>query len=134
MRPLAAVSAQHLAIVTLLRAIGHVLANVDADTPEKQQWLSARWPEWKREPIFARFIELNRNRLLKEFRGGLRVGDGAIVSTAAVADPRAPGGASVLVAIDAGALRGPQGEPVLDQFRAALEFWDRRLVEAERAF
>src|SRR5215204_7808186 len=68
---LALVQAQHVAIVTLLRAVGHVLEKVDADTPARKAWLLSAWKTWKTEPIFANFIELNRNQLLKEFRGGL---------------------------------------------------------------
>src|SRR5829696_1242262 len=82
---LALVQAQHVAIVTLLRAVGHVLEKVDADTPARKAWLLSAWNTWKTEPIFANFIELNRNQLLKEFRGGLGLKNPALTHTGVAA-------------------------------------------------
>ncbi|MEJ1936507.1 hypothetical protein WDZ92_40465, partial [Nostoc sp. NIES-2111] len=55
MRSIALLRAQHVAIAVTLRSVGHVLRKVDADTQAKRDWLNKRWPDWKAEPIFARF-------------------------------------------------------------------------------
>lgn len=134
MRSIALLRAQHVAIVASLRAVGHVLQKVDADTPAKQSWLKERWPAWRAEPIFAGFIELDRNRLLKEFRGALDLNNPAVSSPAVAADPSMPEGVTFFVDFDAAALRTADGRPAVALFEEAVRFWDMRLREAERAF
>jgi hypothetical protein len=134
MRPLAFYQAHHLAILAMLRSVGHVLQKVDADTSQKKAWLADSWPRWTSEPIFSEFIELERNRLLKEFRGGIESGNPAIITTGAVADPFAPSGASLRVALDVGQLLAADGSRLLDRLRDAIDFWRRHLAEAEAAF
>lgn len=134
MRPLALYQAQHLAILAMLRSVGHVLAKVDADTPARKRWLDERWSLWKREPIFREFIDFERNRLLKEFRGGIDPRHPAIVAKAAVADPLYPAGASLVVAVDVGQLQAADGTALLDRLREAIAYWGRNVAEAEAAF
>lgn len=131
---LALVQAQHVAIVTLLRAVGHVLEKVDADTPARKAWLLSAWKTWKTEPIFANFIELNRNQLLKEFRGGLGLKNPALTHTGVVANPDAPRDASLVVDFSPNNVRTEDGRFALPLFRDAVAFWDRPLREAEQAF
>lgn len=134
MRPLALYQAQHLAVLAMLRSVGHVLAKVDADTPARKKWLDESWSRWKREPIFRDFIELERNRLLKEFRGGIDRGDPAVLTKGAIADLLYPAGASLVVAVDVGRLQAADGTNLLGRLREAIAYWRRNLSEAEAAF
>ena len=134
MRPLALYQAQHLAMLAMLRSVGHVLDKVDADTPARKRWLDERWSCWKREPIFREFINFERNRLLKEFRGGIDPSGPAIMAKAAVADPLYPAGASLVVAVDVGRLQAADGTNLLDRLREAIAYWRRNVAEAEAAF
>lgn len=134
MRPLALYQAQHLAMLAMLRSVGHVLNKVDAATPAKKTWLDERWSRWKSEPIFRDFIELERNRLLKEYRGGIAPDDPAIVARGAAADPRYPAGASLVVAIDVARLRAPDGAGLVIRLREAVAYWCLNVSEAEAAF
>lgn len=134
MRPLALYQAQHLAMLAMLRSVGHVLDKVDADSPVKKTWLDERWSRWKREPIFRDFIELERNRLLKEYRGGIAPDDPAISARGAAAAPRHPTGASLVVAIDVTRLRAADGAGLVVRLREAVAYWRRNISEAEAAF
>lgn len=130
-RPVALITAHHLAIVSLLRSIGNVLHEVDADTPARSQWLAERWPQWKVEPIYAEFINPTRNRLLKKFAGALEARNSAFAGIAAVASA---GGAALHGFLDVNALQELDGTRTLDRFHEALDYWDRHLREAEAVF
>lgn len=134
MRPLALYQAQHLAIVAMLRSVGHVLQKVDADTDAKRQWLKAQWPQWRQEPIFAEFIEFERNRLLKEFEGGIAANNPAITATGAVADAVSPSGAMLVVGLDLDRLEAADGTSMIARLDEGIAFWRRHLGEAETAF
>lgn len=65
-----------ISIVTLLRAIGHVLDKVDANqSPAMRKAIDEKYKELKKnepEPrIFWSFIEEERNRFLKEYKHGV---------------------------------------------------------------
>ena len=46
---------QFIAIITLLRSVGHVFVNVDCnDNPDRQAWNKKNWQEWKQEEIFSK--------------------------------------------------------------------------------
>lgn len=134
MRPLALYQAQHLAMLAMLRSVGHVLDKVDADTPARKKWLNESWSRWKREPIFRDFINFERNRLLKEFRGGIEASDPAVMAKGAVADPLYPAASSLVVAVDVARLQAADGTNLLGRLREAIAYWRRNLSEAEAAF
>ncbi|MFA6219957.1 MAG: hypothetical protein WC692_09305 [Erythrobacter sp.] len=134
MRPVADYQSQYVAIIALLRSVGHVFDKVDCDDTERRAWGRTRWSTWKQDPIFGTFIEPTRNALLKEFQGGLQLRSAAFGPTAVVADPSMPGGFSHVAAFDAREARDLAGKPVLPQLHAAIAFWDRCLKEAESAF
>jgi hypothetical protein len=60
------------AAVALIRAVGHVLDNVDGEDPVTKQLASAAFRTWKGQSpeheIFREFIEKERNSILKEYR------------------------------------------------------------------
>jgi hypothetical protein len=134
MRPVADHQSQYVAIIALLRSVGHVFEKVDCTEPSRRDWSRQKWRSWKQEAIFGDFIEPTRNALLKEFQGGLQLQSDAFGAPAVVADPSMPGGVSHVAAFDASRARDLMGRPVLPQMRAAIAFWDRCLTEAETAF
>lgn len=131
MRPVADYQSQYIAIIALLRSIGHVFDKVDCAEEGRKSWSAARWREWKQAPIFREFIEPARNVLLKEFQGGLELRNSAFDTIAVVADPGVPGGVSHIAAFDAAELRDAEGKPILPKIREAVAFWDRCLRQAE---
>ncbi|NTH43969.1 hypothetical protein G6K98_02420 [Agrobacterium rhizogenes] len=131
MRPVAEYQSQYIAIIALLRSVGHVFDKVDCADDQRRSWSTARWREWKQAPIFREFIEPARNVLLKEFQGGLELRNSAFDTIAVVADPGVPDGVSHVAAFDSAKLRDAEGRPILPKIREALTFWDRCLKEAE---
>jgi len=134
MRPVADYQSQYVAIIALLRSVGHVFEKVDCTNTDRRAWSKAQWPTWKRDPIFGDFIEPTRNALLKEFQGGLQLRSEAFGPIAVVADPSVPGGVSHVAGFDAREVRDLMGRPVLPKLHAAMAFWDRCLKDAEAAF
>jgi hypothetical protein len=63
------------ASLAMLRSIGHVLHKVDAKTygTAFADQLKTRYEQWKQEPVFADFIERERNIILKEYDSSLEV-------------------------------------------------------------
>ena len=134
MRPVNDYQSHYIAIIALLRSVGHVFDKVDCVGAERKAWGKVKWKEWQKMPIFRTFIEPQRNALLKEFRGGLELKNDAFVGEAIVADPGMPEGVSHHVAFDADQLRTTNGELIMPKIRQALVFWDNCLTAAERAF
>lgn len=122
---------RYIAIITLLRSVGHVFEKVDCTNDAWKSWCHARWPEWKTVPIFADFIEPTRNALLKEFQGGLQLHNAAFGSVAIVTDASSASGISRVSSFDAAQLRDGSGQLILPKIHEALAFWDRCLTEAE---
>lgn len=134
MQPMADYQAQYIAIVAMLRSIGHVFDKVDSRLAGRTDWSRDRWKVWKQDPIFADFIEPTRDALLKEFEGGLELRGDAFGAPAVVVDVTAPGGTSLLVSFEPTKALDLRGRPVLPLFCAAMTFWDRCLSEAEAEF
>ena len=62
--------------ITLLRAVGHVLKNIDASrSPALESAISAAWKRWDTQPfhhlIFHEFIKKERDTLQKEYRASI---------------------------------------------------------------
>lgn len=123
---------QYIAIVAMLRSIGHTFYKVDArQDPARKAWADAAWDKWEQEPIFATFIEPTRNKLLKEFEHGLQLQSEAFALVGAVADPRFPDGTAHVATFDPHQARDLDNRLVLPLFNDALRFWDRCLKDAE---
>ena len=136
--PEATLQAQYIAIVWMLRAVGHVLYKVDCDTPSQRAKLGDKWKIWKTEPIFSNFIEPNRNDLLKEYEGKLVFGgeiasaDREDASTDLVyvyANPTNTNSYNQTLAVNysADTIKNSNGIKVLPLFRDAINFWNRHL-------
>ncbi len=58
-----------VAFIALIRAIGHVLKEVDGNKwSGLDKIVSIEWDKWKQEPIFKEFIENERNNVLKQYK------------------------------------------------------------------
>jgi hypothetical protein len=115
-----------VAALVLLRAVGHVLRNVDAGSDEKvgaviqEKWLALN--RSKPEPqIFWHFIEEERNLILKEY--AIRAGQGVTIH---LGGPVVE--ATYSYPIREGAFGGRDQREVI---RTAIEWWDSYLKEIE---
>lgn len=131
MRPQHIVEAQYIALIAMMRSVGHVFEKVDCDTSAKKEWAKAEWEIWKQEEIFRDFIEPARNQLLKEFAGWLPSLSAGIQHVAVVSDPKSVSFASKVIDFDAREARAPNGKPLHNQLQEAATFWDRSLRRAE---
>jgi hypothetical protein len=126
------------AVLTLLRAVGHVLRNVDGSSeaiaPEFREEAKRWWDEMQRTKpkplIFWKFIEKDRNALLKEYQfsaeQGVRAG-GAVYG-------RMPYGAAPygsLMMVPTYLMKdGPfSGRDQRDVVEEAIAWWDKQLGE-----
>lgn len=128
--PEATVNAQYIAIVCMLRSVGHVLQKADCTSESEKKFLASLWPTWKSEAIFETFIEPARNDLLKEFKNRLRLrGDG--IDVMAYANPNDPSGATLVVTYEPDDLSDIHDRKVMPLFKQAIEFWEKNLKEIE---
>jgi hypothetical protein len=120
-----------VALVALLRAVGHVLDKVDAaSSSQLRAAVDARWAEWRRNrdthQLFWDFIEAERNSVLKTYEIGVQPGDVQVVVQ--------NGGAAEVFALDecifTPLLDGPfAGEDGRDVARDAISWWEGQLSE-----
>ena len=116
----------------LLRAVGHVLRNVDGRTPQAREAIKAAYGSWKAKPehlIFREFIEKERNNILKQYR--LNVLDSAEVAVV-VGDSDA---GYITDILDENLFRPKVGfgvdEDGRDVYREAIEWWEEELARLE---
>jgi hypothetical protein len=134
-------------IVTLLRAVGHVLKKVDArDDPKIRQIVDQLWNEWAstKPAIFSEFIENERNSVLKQYEFGFsrtfearRTEEGPVTIDLR-GDLLARAESNELPQV---ALRGLQsiildgpfhGRPESGVAAEAIEWWELQLTQIER--
>lgn len=121
---------QWVALVALLRAVGHVLYKVDAATSASlRKAVDARWAEWQRDRsahrLFWDFIECERNSVLKTYEIGVQPGDiDIVVQSSGVAK-----GFSLDECLFKPLLDGPfAGEDGRDVAREAISWWEDQLA------
>ena len=73
---MATIRLRWITAITILRAVGHALRNMDATRSDAlRSAIDAAWSRWKSQPfqylIFSEFIEKERNTILKEYRSSL---------------------------------------------------------------
>lgn len=73
---LATIRLRWITAITILRAVGHTLLNIDASRSSPlRSAIESAWNDWKTHPfhhlIFHEFIEKERNTILKEYRTSL---------------------------------------------------------------
>lgn len=126
-----------VAAMALLRAVGHVLKNVDASRDEVlQSILSKRYEEWKQgrdaNGIFRFFIEAERNGILKQYL--LPYQEGAIPAavvtrTEHISFNDIGFGLNLLRPLTDGPYAG---EDIRDVIRQAIAWWQTRLDELDK--
>ena len=126
--------------VALLRAVGHVLRNVDGQSPRTGAAINAAYERWTAQQpehlVFQEFIAKERNNILKEYR--LNVLDSAEAHLAVVVDDSDAGKTTdetpfVLnenlfrpVTVGFGV-----GEDARDVYREGIRWWDAELSRLE---
>jgi len=121
--------------LALVRAVGHVLWNVDGRIPEARDAIKAAYGSWKskQQPehlVFREFIERERNNILKEYR--MNVLDSSEVAVV-VGDSEA---AYTTGTLDENLYRPTEegfgvGEDARDVYRDAIKWWDEQLARLE---
>jgi hypothetical protein len=114
-----------VAVITLLRAVGHALNSVDARrSPAMKEAAKAAWTRWDQNPlhhlIFHEFIKRERDVVLKEYRfttGRVAVGE-------AVKPIQTIGLSTVL-------LIGDRSYSALEAVGAALAWWEAEISQIE---
>jgi hypothetical protein len=115
-----------IAVITLLRAVGHALDSVDVRrSPAMKEAAKAAWTRWRQNPfqhlIFHEFIKRERDVVLKEYRfttGRVAVGE-------AVKPIESIGPSTVL-------LIGDRSYTALEAVDAALAWWEAEISQIER--
>jgi hypothetical protein len=130
-----------VALVALLRAVGHVLSSVDSDRDARtKDAIDSAWNQLRRsrpEPrIFWDFIQDERNNVLKAYRFGaglnitVRPGSAWYNLATGESGGTEPGPTTYEAFMRAGTF---EGELPSDVARQALTFWTRYLDEIDRA-
>jgi hypothetical protein len=123
-----------VALVALLRAVGHVLDKVDAvSSPELRRAVDERWSAWRHNRdehrIFWEFVEDERNSVLKTYELGVQPGDAQVV----VQQARGAEAFTLDECIFKPLLDGPfAGEDGRDVARDAISWWEDQLSEIRR--
>ena len=126
--------------VALLRAVGHVLRNVDGQIPQARAAIDAAYETWTaRHPehvVFREFIRQERNNILKEYR--LNVLDSADAHLAVVVDGSDSGDstAETSFVLEENLFRPVTGgfgvgEDARDVYRQAIRWWEAELSRLE---
>jgi hypothetical protein len=121
--------------LALVRAVGHVLGNVDGRIPEARDAIKAAYGSWKSKQrpehlVFREFIDRERNNILKEYR--MNVLDSSEVAVVA-GDSEAGYTTDTL---DENLYRPTEegfgvGEDARDVYREAIGWWDEQLARLE---
>ncbi len=129
-----------VAVVTLLRAVGHVLTKVDGQREAVRLASDRLYRDWKsNDPaheIFREFIEKERNNIVKEYEIGIT--EGPVPVVLGFVDP-ATGRSSgyKLEPIDENIYRPMkdgfyEGEDGRTLVELAVEWWEKQLSEVEK--
>lgn len=119
-----------VALVSLLRTVGHVLQKVDGPSdPVLRRAVDTAWKAWKRNrdknQIFWGFIEAERNSILKTYKFGTHPGDVEV----AVKGQCETETFLLDECLFKPLLDGPfAGEDGRDVARDAIAWWDRQLA------
>jgi hypothetical protein len=121
-----------VACLALLRAVGHVLRNIDGKSTDKHaKVIEAAWVEWKtnenEHAIFWNFIQAERNNLLKQYAFGVEPEPTLIVADSG-AQVVAEGGDKVVgddyFRLSLECFEGQEGRDVVLE---AIDWWKARL-------
>ncbi len=129
-----------VAVVTLLRAVGHVLTKVDGQTPRVHSASDQLFRKWKStdpaHEIFREFIEKERNSVVKEYAIG--ISEGPVPVVISFTDPVSgelsgyelePIGENIYRPMVEDFYEGEDGRTLIE---LAIEWWELQLGEVDR--
>jgi hypothetical protein len=129
-----------VAVVTLLRAVGHVLTKVDGQSEPIRLAAGHLFRAWKsNDPaheIFREFIEKERNSVIKEYAMG--VSEGPVPVVISFEDPATgeltgyelnPIGENLYRPMAEGLYEGEDGRTLIE---LAIDWWEEQLAEVDR--
>jgi hypothetical protein len=129
-----------VAVVTLLRAVGHVLIKVDGQSEAIRLASDCLFREWKsNDPaheIFREFIEKERNNVVKEYAIG--ISEGPVPVVISFENPTTgersgyelePIGENIYRPMTEGFYEGEDGRTLIE---LAIDWWEKQLSEIER--
>ena len=125
--------------LSLLRAVGHVLRNVDGRTPGAQEAINAAYGSWKDKPehlIFREFIEKERNNILKEYCLSVLDSGEALVAVVVGDSDAIYSPHDTPIVLDENLFRPVTegfgvGEDARDVYGEAITWWDEELTRLE---
>lgn len=123
-----------VALLSLLRAVGHVLHKVDAPSdPALNRAIKDAWRNWSEKPeehaVFWDFIEWERNAILKTYEFGTHAGDVGLAHAGPDGDHTTILGQCLFTPLEDGPFAGEDGRDVA---REAIEWWDGQLALIQR--
>ena len=121
---LATIRIRWITAITILRAVGHTLLNIDASrSPALRSAIDSAWNDWKTQPfqhlIFHEFVEKERNTILKEYRTSLFV------------SPSQKSKSSDSTGFYSTILIGDRSYSPLDALTASIGWWETELNHIE---
>ena len=129
-----------VAVVTLLRAVGHVLTKVDGQTEMIRSASDRLYQKWKSDDpaheIFREFIEKERNSVVKEYAIG--ISEGPVPVVVSFEDPTTgelsgyeldPIGENIYRPMTEGFYEGEDGRTLIE---LAIDWWEKQLSEVDR--
>ena len=129
--------------IALLRAVGHVLRNVDGEDPALRPLIDSAYNRWKADrsgnEVFWKFIEKERNNILKEYRFHVHDAETVdVVVTRDVVDADASQTSMMegVFALEDNLFRPVtdgfgQGDDARDIYKEALKWWHTELARIE---
>ena len=127
-----------VAALALLRAVGHVLKNVDGEASDHaRKTIDERWRSWKAfrhdHRIFWEFIENERNYILKQYAFGAEQQENVLALSDGTVPVLSDGsilGLAPQLLMQTGSFEGADGPKLVAQ---AIDWWDEQLrLIAER--
>ena len=129
-----------VAVVTLLRAVGHVLVKVDGEQDNVRQAADRLFREWKSDDpaheIFRELIEKERNSVVKEYAIG--ISEGPVPVVISFQDPVTGGlsgyelepiGENIYRPMMDGFYEGEDGRTLIE---LAIEWWEKQLDQIDK--
>jgi hypothetical protein len=130
-----------VAVVTLLRAVGHVLTKVDGQSEPIRLASDHLFRTWKSDDpaheIFREFIEKERNSVVKEYAIG--ISEGPVPVVISFKDPATgelsgyelnPIGENIYRPMAEGFYEGEDGRTLIE---LAIDWWEKQLDGVDRA-
>ena len=118
---------KYILIIVLLRAVGHVLKKVDANTSEVLRLSIDKWwanlTQQKEPEIFWKFIEIERNNIVKEYKSE------AVQITHLIPFTNSKN-QRIQHIMDSGFFKGRSQHELIQE---AIDWWEQQLIEIQKS-